>query len=123
MSEALPISFEKFDFEESRYHRGNKIWLASTLLKAVKSQRLEPFDYPVAAYDLSNKNFQLENMDDFCWNVRRTLSADYESYPIILDNLGQVADGNHRLCHAIVDGVAYVKAYRLKEMPIPDYLE
>lgn len=97
--------------------------MAATLLKAVKDQELEPFDYPVAAYDMSNKNFSLENMDDFCRQMRRTLAADYENYPIILDDLGQVADGNHRLCHAIVDGVAVVKAYRLQWMPEPDFVE
>lgn len=123
MSEAPAISFFKFDFEESRYQRDNKYWMATTLLKAVRDQGLEPFDYPVAAYDMANKYFSLENMDDFCWQVRRTLAADYESYPIILDDLGQIADGNHRLCHAIVDGVATIKAYRLKTMPEPDFVE
>lgn len=123
MSECPTISFAKFDFEESRYHRGNKYWLATTLLKAVKGQELELFDYPVAAYDMSNKYFSLENMDDFCWQVRRLLAADYENNPIILDDMGQVADGNHRLCHAIVDGVASVKAYRLYKMPEPDFVE
>lgn len=117
------ISFAKFNFEESRYQRGNKCWLATTLLKAVKDQELEPFDYPVAGYDMSKRYFSLENMDDFCWQVRRTLAADYENYPIILDDYGQVADGNHRLCHAIIDGVATVKAYRLVTMPGPDFVE
>lgn len=97
--DAPVISFAKFDFEESRYRRGKKGWLATTLQKAVKDQELKPFDYPVAAYDMSNRYFSLENMDDFCWQVRRMLAADYESYPIILDDMGQVADGNHRLCH------------------------
>ena len=100
-----------------------KYWMATTLLKAVKDQELEPFDYPVAAYDMSNRYFSLENMDDFCWQVRRTLAADYENNPIILDDMGQVADGNHRLCHAIIDGVATVKAYRLLSMPEPDFTE
>lgn len=117
------ISFEKFGFEESRYRRGNKVWLASTLLKACIEQGLEKFDYPVAAYDMTNKYFALDNMDDFCWHMRRTLAADYESYPIILDDYGQVADGNHRICHAIVDGVSSVKAYRLQKMPEPDFTD
>lgn len=123
MNEPPVISFAKFEFEESRYYRGKKYWMAPTLLKAVKEQELEPFDYPVAAYDMSNKYFSLENMDDFCWQVRRTLAADYENNPIILDDLGQVADGNHRLCHAIIDGVSTVKAYRLLSMPEPDFTE
>lgn len=121
MSEYPVVQLASLNFEESRYRRGNKYWYATTLLRAVKDQELETFDYPVAAYDMSNKYFSLENMDDFCWHVRRTLAADYE-IPIILDDLGQVADGNHRLCHAIVDGVATVKAYRLQTMPEPDFI-
>ena len=117
------IKFEKCTFEESRYHRGDDTWLAPTLLKAVKEQNLEPFDYPVAAYDMAQKYFRLDNMDDFCWHVRRVLASDYESYPIILDDYGQIADGSHRLCHAIIDGVTTVKAYRLQKMPAPDYTE
>lgn len=117
------IEIPKFCYEESRYHRGNRYWLATTLQKAVKYQELVAFDYPVAAYDMSEKYFSLENMGDFCWQVRRTLAADYESFPIILDDFGQVADGNHRLCHAIIDGVATVKAYRLQTMPEPDFIE
>lgn len=117
------ISFAKFEFEESRYKRGNNCWLATTLMKAVKDQELEPFDYPVAVYDMSNRYFSLDNMYDFCWQVRRTLAADYENHPIILDDYGQVADGNHRLCHAIIDGVATVNAYRLTSMPEPDFVE
>lgn len=117
------IEIDKFSFEESRYSRGKKTWLATTLLKAVKDQNLEAFDYPVAAYDMSSKHFALEDTDDFCYQVRRTLASDYETYPIIIDDLGQVADGNHRICHAIIDGVATVKAYRLQYMPTPDFVE
>lgn len=117
------IPFAKFEFEKNRYNRGNKYWFATTLLNAVKNQKLEPFDYPVACYNMADKYFSMDNMDDFCWHVRRTLSADYDNYPIILDDFGQVADGNHRLCHAIIDGVATVKAYRLVYMPEPDFVE
>ena len=97
--------------------------MATTLLKAVHDQELEPFEYPEAAYDMSNRNFSLENMDDFCFQMKRVLGADYENNPIILDDLGQVADGNHRLCHAIIDGKSSVMAYRLVNMPEPDFTE
>ena len=49
--------------------------------------------------------------------------ADYVKYPIILDDLGQVADGNHRIAHAILDGKKSILAYRLINMPAPDYVE
>ena len=55
--------------------------------------------------------------------MKRVLEADYEKYPIILDNYGNVADGNHRICHAILDGKTSVLAYRLQTMPEPDFIK
>lgn len=117
------INYSKLSFDESRYRRGKKYWYASTLLRAALDAELEPFEYPVACYDLSSKYFSLENTDDFIWQIKRTLDADYENHPIILDDMGQVADGNHRLCHAILDGKSHVMAYRLQNMPEPDFIE
>ena len=104
ISEPPVIGFGHLSFEESNYERGGKHWMATTLLRACHDQGLEPFEYPLAGYDLIPKRFALDNMDDFIWQMRRTLDADYENYPIILDDFGQVADGNHRICHAILDG-------------------
>ena len=116
------VEFENFTFEESQYKRGEKVWLATTLLRAVKEQKLEAFDFPLAAYNMLNMGFRVENTDDFIWQMKRTLNADY-NYPVILDDYGQVADGFHRICHAIYDGKTKIKAYRLKKMPPVDYTE
>lgn len=123
ISEPPVINFTHLPFEESRYVRGGKCWYATTLQKACKEQDLQPFEYPLAAYDLSQKYFDLNCTDDFIWQMQRTLDADYEKYPIILDDLGQVADGNHRIAHAILDGKTKVLAYRLHVMPEPDFTE
>lgn len=117
------ISFGSLTFEESRYNRGKKWWYASTLLKACHDAGLEPFEYPVACYDMAQRYFSLDNMDDFVWQMKRTLEADYNKFPIILDDFGQIADGNHRLCHAILDGKSTVLAYRLLKMPPPDFVD
>ena len=122
ISEPPVIGFGHLSFEESNYERGGKHWMATTLLRACHDQELEPFEYPLACFDLSTKNFALDNMDDFIWQMRRTLDADY-NHPIILDNFGQVADGNHRICHAILDGKKSVLAYRLQYMPAPDFVD
>lgn len=119
---APKVEFENFTFEESQYKRGEKVWLATTLLRAVKEQKLESFDFPLAAYNMLNMGFRVENTDDFIWQMKRTLNADY-NYPIVLDDYGQVADGFHRICHAIYDGKTIIKAYRLKKMPPADYTE
>ena len=117
------ISFGSLSFEESNYERGGKHWMATTLIRACKDQGLEPFEYPLASYHLCDKCFALDNTDDFIWQMKRTLEADYEKYPIILNDYGQVCDGNHRICHAILDGKTSVLAYRLLRMPAPDFVD
>ena len=122
VNEPPAIDFGHLTFEQSNYERGGKHWYATTLLRACHAQELEPFEYPLAAYHLCELPFRLENMDDFIWQMRRTLDADYEKYPIILDDYGQIADGNHRIAHAILDGRKSILAYRLQTMPAPDYV-
>ncbi len=97
--------------------------MAATLLKAVHDQELEPFEYPLAAFTLNGLPFSLRNLDEFIFQMKRTLDADYEKNPIILDEYGQVADGNHRICHAILDGKRSILAYRLINMPTPDFVD
>lgn len=116
------LEFGKLSFEASNYERGGKRWMATTLLRACHDQGLEPFEYPLASYHLCDKTFALDNMDDFIWQMKRTLDADY-TIPIILDDYGQVCDGNHRICHAILDGKRSILAYRLLYMPKPDFEE
>lgn len=123
VSEPPVVSYGHLSFEESNYERGGKHWMATTLLRACHDQGLEPFEYPLAGYDLSTKSFALDNTDQFIWQMRRTLDADYENYPIILDDYGQVCDGNHRICHAILDGKKAILAYRLQHMPAPDFID
>ncbi len=123
VGQAPAIDYCKMTLEESKYQRGDKIWFATTLLRECQKQELEPFEYPVACYDMSVNHFPVSCADDFIWQMKRTLEADYENYPIIIDDLGQIADGNHRICHAILDGKASVLAYRLTTMPEPDCIE
>lgn len=112
----------KFDFAESRYRRGNKGWLASSLYKKAEEDGLKPFDVPLASLDLSVMPFKVCNFDDFIWHMRRCSNAD-TNIPILLDDLGQIADGNHRVARAILQGKKYIKAYRLTSMPPVDFNE
>ncbi len=120
-SKAPSLLYEPLSFEESNYRYNKKSWMASTLLKAVHDQELEPFEFPLAAYDMTMLRFDLSNTDMFIYQMKRVLNADYNKYPIILDDLGQGADGNHRICHAILDGKSSILAYRLLRMPAPDF--
>lgn len=51
-------------------------------------------------------------------HVRAVLDADL-SYPIILDEDGEVMDGRHRIMKAILDGTGTIKAVRFEENPTP----
>lgn len=113
---------DKFDFAESRYKRGNKGWFASSLYKKAEEDGLKPFDVPLASLDLSVMPFKVCNFDDFIWHMRRCSNAD-TNIPILLDDLGQIADGNHRVARAILRGKKYIKAYRLKNMPPVDFTD
>lgn len=111
------------DISTNRYCRGKNTWNVSTLIDYVKDNKLKPFEVPLAAIPLYDLNFDVYNIDDFIFQVNRTLNANYTKYPIILDDFGQVADGWHRICKAILDGKKTIKAYRITEMPKPDIIE
>ena len=117
------VPIEDIDVSTNKYYRGKDKWSVSTLINYIKDNKLKPFEVPLAVIPLWDLNFDVYNMDDFIFQVNRTLKADYTKYPIILDNFGQVADGWHRICKAILDGKKTIKAYRITEMPKPDITE
>lgn len=116
------VDFGTFSFAESYYVRGHNHWNADTLLRECKKQGLEPFELPLAGIDLSVLHFSVKSADEFVWQMKRCMDSNID-YPIILDNLGQVADGSHRICKALFEGRRTILAYRLQEMPEPDYIE
>ena len=116
------IDMGNFSFEESKYRRGSDEWMAATLLRECHKQQLEPFEVPLASLNLSQLMFSVSSTDEFVWQMKRCLNADLE-HPIILDNLGCVADGNHRICRALLEGRRTILAYRLQSMPEPDFIE
>ena len=111
-----------FGFADSRYVRGKCGWLAASLYKKAEEDGLKPFAVPLASMDLSILPFRCKNMDDFLWHMKRCMAAD-TNIPIIYDDYGQIADGNHRVARAIIEGHRYIMAYRLKNMPPIDYTE
>jgi len=112
---------EDYNFEESGYKRGDKYWKASTLYKYVKDKKLKAIKYPLACFDLSTKypQFDNEQIDNVIYQAKRTINCNPD-IPIILDDLGQVADGIHRIIKAFCEDREYIMAYRLIEMPRPD---
>ena len=111
-----------FNFADSRYVRNKNGWLAASLYKKAEEDKLKPFRMPLACVDTSILPFRCGNLDDFIWHMKRCMACD-TSIPILLDDYGRIADGNHRVAKAILDGERYVLAYRLTKMPPIDYTD
>lgn len=116
------VEIEDCSFEDSQYKRRGLVWTAKSLYKEAELENLTSFDYPLAAFDLTRLGFRLEDIFDFIYQVKRVMNVD-TSIPIIFDDEGQLADGYHRICRALLDGKATIKAYRLKKMPTYDHKE
>lgn len=112
---------DDFSFEESGYERGKYYWKAQTLYNYVKKKKLKPFKLPLSGIDLSKayKPFDNYNLDSIIYQIKRVNNCDIK-IPIILDNIGQIADGLHRVVKAISMDMEYIMAYRLTDMPTPD---
>ena len=122
------IEYNDIEFEESEYSRYDKrtnkydFWKATTLYNEIKKKKLKPFDVPVASLQLDYLPFTIDNLDDFVYQCKRVRNTDLK-YPIVLDSLGTIADGYHRLSKALLEGRKTIKAYRLQVMPKPDRSE
>jgi hypothetical protein len=86
------------------------------------SKQFKEFDLPLVGVNLSTMAWGISDMDDFIFHVKRCVDADLK-YPIILDTVGRVCDGWHRICKSIVLGNKSIKAIRLETMPDYDSYE
>lgn len=116
-----PVQIRKFSYEENCYCFENKTWNLPTLLKAIGDQGCILFDFPLSSIDLSRGPWgSIDNVEIFLYHAKRAIQCDL-SYPLIFDWDGYLADGWHRVAKAILEGVASLKAYRLKEYVQPDF--
>jgi len=115
-------TIENITFDRSEFRRDNNVWRAETLYLFAKAKEYPVLDLPLWAIDLSDEPFESRNLKQFIENVKRVNDCSLE-HPIILDDNGQIADGYHRLCKAILEGHETIKAIRLEEMPTPDRIE
>jgi hypothetical protein len=115
------IKYPKQGLAENRYTCGSKSWAASTLVNWCKEQNYPVFKLPLAAIDLSQMPWDINNIDEFIWHSKRV--NDVGDYPVILDNYGRICDGFHRVCKAIINDKTEIDAIRIEEMPRPDGIE
>lgn len=116
------VRISQMTFGESEFVRGNKVWRAESLYLFAQAKGYEVRDLPLWAVDLTDHPFPADNLSQFISQCKRVQDCSL-NYPIILDDCGQIADGYHRLCKAILEGRETIKAIRLEEMPAPDRIE
>jgi len=116
------VKISQMTFGESEFVRGNKVWRAETLYLFAKAKGYPVLDLPLWAVDLTDKAFSADNLSQFIFQCKRVQDCSLD-YPIILDDCGQIADGYHRVCKAIIEGRETIKAIRLEAMPAPDRIE
>ena len=114
------VLIEKMELIENNYVTNGKKW--STLKLIEYSKNFEPFDLPLAGINLGTPAWGIENMDDFIFHVKRLEEVNV-IHPILLDDIGQICDGWHRIIKAILSGNTTIKAIRLNTMPDPDKTE
>ena len=113
------IEYEKVPVEDSYYTRDEEQWDAKSLIDWCKTNKYPIFEIPLAALNLNRIPFALNHIDDFVFQMKRVNETDLK-HPIILDDLGQIADGNHRICKALLEGKTTIKAIRIIQMPVAD---
>jgi len=89
-----------------------------TLIQFAKEKKYKVFDLPLISLGLDWNPFDYNNILDFIKHVKRVNESDLK-YPILIDDLGIICDGWHRVVKAILEGKKYIKAIRLEEMPHP----
>lgn len=85
--------------------------------------RLIELSKPLPIFDCQMKSLNIWKkydltMREFVMHMTAVLDADL-SYPIILDEDGEIMDGRHRVMKAILNGRETIKAVRFDENPAP----
>lgn len=105
---------EWVEYSKQECRLGKNIWSVPRL--AELSQKLNTFDAPLDCLCVYRKyDITLREM---LMHIKAVMSAD-TSFPIILDEDGELMDGAHRIMAAILRGEATIKAVRFEENPSP----
>ena len=104
------------------FYRAGKAWEDKKLWEATKDNEVK--DYSITNFINQSNYWNIGSFREIAEEMKLVLKADY-SYPIIIDEKGNLVDGAHRIVHAYIDGVQTIKAVTIKEeqFPEPDYDE
>lgn len=102
------------DHNEQMSEIGRHSWSVSRLIELSR-------DFPVVDVPLDYlyvwKKYDI-TMREFVMHMQAVLDADL-SYPIIIDEDGEIMDGRHRIMKCLLNGHSTIKAVRFDENPPP----
>ena len=97
------------------------VWFTTRLWQLAES--LEPFEVAIDSIPEVDTNCWFESREatlrEVAGHVSRIQNADL-TYPIILNQDGELMDGGHRICKALVNGQSSILAVRFDPTPEPD---
>lgn len=103
-------------------YKNGKFWEDRTIWDAVRGI----LPQPVRVSDLIRQDltWNMGNLQDYAEEMRKVQNANYEDYPIVLDPMGGIIDGAHRVVRAYLEGKAIIFAviFDITIIP-PDYDE
>jgi disulfide oxidoreductase YuzD len=111
------VIIERTELSQNCYISDGKSYDVSTLISFCKEKGYKPFDMPLACINISANPFDIQNFYEFLDHFKRVENCDLK-YPIILTDMGYIADGWHRVAKAILSGKTSIKAIRMTEMPL-----
>ena len=112
---SIPIDLATISIAQAQ--DGKYCYSVTSLIQQVEEQKLESFDYPVAAFNMRSFPWNdITTYRDFLSHCKRVRDTDL-SYPLILHCDGWIMDGAHRMCKAILEGKETIKAVRFIKEP------
>lgn len=108
-----------YEVNEQMAQLGNHHWSVARLFKL--SESLPIMEIPIDHLNVYYKYKRL-SLRDMVMHIHAVNNADL-SYPIILDEDGELLDGRHRIMKAMLTNVATIKAVRFDENPHPCYVD
>lgn len=108
------MKIKTFDVETQEAKCGTHVWSVARLIELSK-------DLPVMEVNINHLNVYSRynlTLREMVMHINAVLKADL-SYPIILDEDGEILDGRHRIMKAIIEGKETVLARRFEENPTP----
>jgi len=96
------------------YQNNNKRWTISTLWEL--SKELPVQEMSMSALNIGALGQDIKTVRDLVGHIKNVLDADM-SYPIILNDDGQVMDGRHRIMKALLEGHDTIKFVRFNRTP------